>query len=587
MAQLSDVRPAGGLVSPLRGLGRIKPGVGTFVISILLLALGFYIVFPIVILLVMSFNVATDIFVGPARWGLDNWTRAWEHRIVLESLRNSFLIWFLVAVFAFPISIAIALVLARTRIPFSHGLEYMFWVAFMFPSLASTIGWIMLMDPDTGMLNHVAKALPFVSQPLFNIYSVQGIVWAKLMGDGIAFKVMLLTPAFRNMDAALEEAARVGGASKLGSMLRVTLPMMISPIVLILCLQLVRVFQGFETEQLLGPRWGFYVYSTLIYRLANNQPPQYGEAVVLASITFLLIAAIIPFQGWVTRRRHYTTIASGYRPGLMDLGRWKWIIFGAIVGLLLFLTVVPTIVVLVGSFMSRVGFFEANPLWTLKHWQFVFTDAGIVKAFGTTLILALTAGICSPILFSLLAYVIVRTRLRGRGALDSVIWGSAAIPGILSGLGLLIMFLMVPGLNWLYGSIWALILVVIVAGKTTGVNVMKGVFVQLGKDMEESSRVAGAGWFGTYFRVVLPILMPTMVLIGVLNFVAAAGATSSIILLASRDTYTLSLLVLQLADPTVGRREAAGIISLIIMVMTLGVAWVARAYGFKVGVRQP
>jgi iron(III) transport system permease protein len=586
VAQLSDVRRPSALVAPVRALGQLKLGTGPFFMTALLLGLGFYIIFPIVILLVMSFNVAPDIFVGPARWGLDNWTRAWEHRIVLESLWNSFLIWFLVAVVAFPISIGIALILARTRIPFAHGLEYMFWIAVMFPSLASTIGWIMLLDPDTGMLNHAAKLLPFVSQAPFNIYSVPGIVWAKLMGDGIAFKVMLLTPAFRNMDAALEEAARVSGTSKLGSMLRVTLPMMISPIVLILCLQLIRVFQGFETEQLLGPRWGFYVYSTLIYRLAHNQPPQYGEAVVLASITFLIIAAIIPFQGWVTRRRQYTTISSGYRPGLIDLGRWKWVVFGAIVGLLALLTIVPTIVVIVGSFMSRVGFFEANPLWTLKHWQFVFTDAGILKAAGTTLALALTAGICSPILFSLLAYVIVRTRYRGRGVLDSIIWGSSAIPGILSGLGLLIMFLLVPGLNWLYGSIWALILVVIVAGKTTGVNVMKGVFVQLGKDMEESSRVAGAGWFGTYFRVVLPILMPTMVLIGVLSFVGAAGATSSIILLASRDTYTLSLLVLQLADPTVGRREAAGIISLIIMVMTLAIAWVARAYGFRVGVRQ-
>ena len=101
---------------------------------------------------------------------------------------------------------AIALVLARTRIPFAHGLEYMFWVAYMFPALASTIGWIMMLDPDTGFLNQAVRLLPFVDHAPFNIYSVPGIVWAKLMGDGIAFKVMLLTPAFRNMDAPLEEA---------------------------------------------------------------------------------------------------------------------------------------------------------------------------------------------------------------------------------------------------------------------------------------------------------------------------------------------------------------------------------------------
>src|SRR5207249_420877 len=177
------------VANPFRALSTIRPGTGTFVLAVAIIVLGFYVVFPIFLLLLMSFNVAADVFNRPAEWGLDNWARAWEHRIVITSLLNSFLIWFLVAVIAFPISIAIALVLARTRIPFAHGLEYMFWVAYMFPALASTIGWIMILDPDTGFLNQAVRLLPFVDHAPFNIYSVPGIVWAKLMGDGIAFKV--------------------------------------------------------------------------------------------------------------------------------------------------------------------------------------------------------------------------------------------------------------------------------------------------------------------------------------------------------------------------------------------------------------
>ena len=110
-------------------------------------------------------------------------------------------------------------------------------------------------------------------------------------------------------------------------------------------------------------------------------------------------------------------------------------------------------------------------------------------------------------------------------------------------------------------------------------------FVQLGNDLEEASRVAGAGWLRTYFTVVLPVLMPTMVLIGVLNFVGAAGATSNIILLASRQTITLSLLTLEYAAPEIGRREAAGIVTLVIMAMTLGVAMVGRLFALRMGVR--
>ena len=64
------------------------------------------------------------------------------------------------------------------------------------------------------------------------------------------------------MDASLEEAARVGGASNLRTLFKVTLPLMISPMILVFALQLLRVFQSFETEYLLGVPFGFYVYST-------------------------------------------------------------------------------------------------------------------------------------------------------------------------------------------------------------------------------------------------------------------------------------------------------------------------------------
>jgi iron(III) transport system permease protein len=182
--------------------------------------------------------------------------------------------------------------------------------------------------------------------------------------------------------------------------------------------------------------------------------------------------------------------------------------------------------------------------------------------------------------------MIVRTRWKGRSILDSIIWVSAAFPGILSSLGLLMMFLSTPGLHWLYGSIWALMLVVIISGNTTGTNIFKGVMVQLGKDLEEAGRVSGAGWLRNYFFIVIPVLMPTMVLIGALNFISAASTTSSIILLASRETVTLSLLGLELASPEVSRREAAGVVSLVIMALTLGLALIARTFGLRVGVRQ-
>lgn len=567
-------------------LSNLRAGTSQFLIAVLIILLASYLIAPLVMMTIMAFNVAPDMLVPPYEFGFDNWSNAWREPMLLKSLWNSVLIWTLTVSTSLPVAIAIAWVLGRTNVRGARVLELMFWAAFMFPGLSSTIGWMMILDPEVGYANNALRSLGLADEGPFNIFSVAGIVWARLMSDGIAYKVMLLTPAFRNMDSALEEAARMSGASSIRTMFRVTLPMMAAPIALVFALQLLRIFEGFETEQLLGAPWGFYVYATYIYRLVSVEAtPMYGQAVVLAMLTVGLIALIIPLQRKMLHRHAYVTLTGGFQPGLVDLGRWRHVVLAAILGLLLLLTVLPLITLLVGSFMVRSGFFETTPVWTLAHWQFVFTDPVFLQGLRTTVVLAFVAGIASPLLFSLVAYLIVRTRVRGRKVLDAVVWLSAGLPGVLSGLGLLLVFLSVPGLSFLYGSIWALILVVVISGNTTGTNVFKGVFVQFGDELEEAARISGAGWLRTYITIVLPLLMPTLVLIGVLNFTMAAGATASIVLLASQDTMTLSLLTLEYAAPDIGRREEAGILSLIIMAMTLGVAAIARGIARRMGIQ--
>lgn len=559
------------------------PGKGRWIMAVVLLVLGYFLVWPAVLLLLNSFNAAADWFVEPRRLGIDHWVNAFHRPGLLKSLGNSLLVWSLSVAISFPIGVTIAWLLARTKMPFSHTLEFLFWISYMVPALPTTIAWITLLDPDVGAINIALKNLFRLDQGPFNIFSVPGIVWANLMGHGISIKVMLLTPAFRNMDAALEEAAKVGGASNLRTLFKVTLPLMISPMILVFALQLLRIFQSFETEYLLGLPFGFYVYSTKIYALVRDPVPNYGEATVLATVTLLIIALIIPLQRWVLERRRYTTITGSFRPGLIDLGRWNYVSFAAIALLLSLLTIGPMAILLLGSFMQRIGYFILG--FTLDHWRFVLADPVFIKALRTTLILAGSAAVLSPLLFSVLAYIIVRTRLPGRGALDLMIWSSGAIPGILAGLGLLWVFIGTPFLNALFGTIWALIIVVILQGKTTGVNIMKGVLLQVGADMEEAARVAGAGWIRTYFCIWLPLLMPTLILLAVINFVSAAGATSSIVLLASRDTITLSLMALELSSLSVSNREAASIISIFIILFTVTGALAVRYFGRRLGVR--
>jgi iron(III) transport system permease protein len=558
--------------------------VGTVVMPILILALGFYVVYPLILILINSFNVAA--IADPPRYGLANWAAAFSQPRLFQSLGNTVLVYVLYTGIGFPIAVGIAWCLARIRVPGASALEFLFWVSFMLPALFTTIGWMMLLDPDLGLLNvGIRRLLPFITTGPFNIFTVPGIVWAHLMGTVISSGVILLTPAFRNMDSSYEEASRASGASNFITLLRVTLPLMIPPITLVLMLSVVRMFQSFEIEQIIGTPFKFFVYSTQIYQLArNSSPPQYGQATALASITLVLIAILIPLQRWLLGRRNVTTVTGRFRPGLVDAGRWRWLAFGLIVLVLLLLNVVPLVTVILGSFMTRAGFFQLTQVFTLKHWANVLTDNAFRTALFNTVFLAGVTAIVGPFLFSFLAYVLVRTRWRGRTVLESVVWSSGAVPGILASLGLLWMFLGTPFLRPIYGTIWALVLVAVLQGKLTGTQLSKGIFLQLGQELEDAARASGAGWLSVYVRIWLPLLMPSMILIGMMHFVIAAQSTSYIILLATRDTITLSLLGLEFASGGTTQREEAGIIGLIIVVMTVTIALLARRFGMNLGV---
>src|SRR5439155_22900235 len=208
----------------IQRVGEVLSRKSTLIMAVAILGLGFFLIFPVVFLLINSFNTSPEFFGSSRTWGLENWQAAWSDPRLLRSLGNTLTIWISVFAIGFPIAVLISWTLARTNLPFNHVLEFAFWISYMMPALATTIGWIMLLDPDYGLINALLTKLSFIEKGPFNIYGIPGIIWVHLMANGISLKVMLLTPAFRNMDAAMEEAARVSGASNLSTMMRITLP---------------------------------------------------------------------------------------------------------------------------------------------------------------------------------------------------------------------------------------------------------------------------------------------------------------------------------------------------------------------------
>lgn len=548
---------------------------------IVLLTSLFLILLPVVLLI---FNSFSDALPGePFRLGLDAWRHAFENPRIFESVLNTLKLLLAIHGTALPLGVIIAWILARTDLPWRHGFEFMFWISFFLPTLSILLGWILCLDPEYGVFNKALMALPFIDKAPFNIYSFWGIVSAHLVTHAITVKVMLLTPTFRNIDASLEEASEICGASRFATLFRIIVPATLPAIIAILLLAMIRAMQSFEIELVLGPAFGFYVYSTQVYALIGQEPPDFGAASALATVGLLLITPLIFVQRWIGMRRKYTTVSGKMKTQPVRLGPWRLPILIFMILVVSVLILIPLFFLGLGSLMKLFGFFEIKEPWTFDHWHVVFTDETFRQSVINTLIMSSGAAVLAIVLMSLVAYFSVRSTFRGRALLDFVSWLPFAVPGILFGLGLLYVFLEIPMFRSLYGTMWLLIFATVITSMTFGTQVLKSHMLQLSQDLEEASRTVGATWIRTFTRVVMPIIVPAVLLVGTMNFIGAARDVASVALVATAGTKTLALL--QLDYMVQGRYGAAAVVSFVVITLSTGLALLARILGLRIGLR--
>ncbi|HZS01610.1 MAG TPA: iron ABC transporter permease [Chloroflexota bacterium] len=534
---------------------------------------------PVAFVVIGSFNGAR---VGEAwEWSLQPWAEAFRSPRTLESIGYSVLLA-LRAPVAVIIGFVIAWLLVRVQIPGWRFIEFALWVAFFLPVLPVALGWILLLDSKYGLVNQALVALPFVGRPLFNINSVAGILWVHLTLSTVPIMVILLAPALRQMDATLEQAARVCGSGPLQTLRRVVIPVLSPAMLTAMVAGLIRGLEAFEVEQLLGTPAGIYVYATRVYDLMNVEPPQFPQAMALSTF-FLLVLFVLAFlYQWYTERRTYVTISGrGASFRVIPAGRWR---YAASAFCLLYIAIgiaLPLALLLLGSFMRLFGFFSIPDPYTTAQWQRVFRDPVFLQALRNSLILGFSVAGLGILVYGLLAYVIVRSQLAGRRTLSLLTWLPWAVPGILLGVALLWLMLTLPGVKLLYGTMGALILALLIQSMPFGVQMLKTSFAQVALELEQASRVCGAGWLTTYRRVMLPLVAPMLVSIFVLVFITVLRDISTSALLAGATTRPLALLMLEFARG--GNLESAAVVGVILAAMAVGVALVARKLGLRLG----
>ena len=562
-----------------RGIGQAGSSRLPSPLWLVLAAVFFLVLTPIALLIHNSFDVS-----GPTegyRFGLLHYRSALSDPEVAPAMWNTVKIVSTRMSIGFVVAVLLAWLVTRTNIPHATWLDFGMWLSFFMPGLAVIQGWIFLFEGQTGLANQWIANLPFIEESPFDVFSFWGLIWVHLMAQVLSTHFVLFTLAFRNMDGQLEEAARVSGATVPATARRVTLPLMRPIFGMVAVLAIIRGMQSFETERILGTPAGIDVYATLLVTMVTEEVPRMEEGIVLSVIVLMSLIPLIFIQRIYVGKRQYTTVSSRMKPTITDIGRWRWPAFIFVAIVIALLTLVPFISLVAGSLMTRWGYFDIENVWTLKHWKLVLSDDIFLKALFTTLRLGVIAAFVSMGVLFTVAYVLVRTKFRGNSSLDFVSWLPWALPGVLLSLGVLMSVLQIPFLQFLHGTSVILIIALLLFRFPIGVHLIRTGMMQVSKELEEAAQISGARWWYVQFRIVRPILMPMLLGVGLIAFISTLNEVSGVILLASTQTRTLSLLTLDYLIGAGGSKEAASVITVVIMLLAIVAVVIGRRFGLK------
>ena len=481
---------------------------GNILLSTLLWSIiAFLVLYPLSILLVESFKIA-----GTGGWGISNYLEFFKDTYYLKTFGNTLFLSTLVLLTTTLFGIPLSYILARYRQRGKTVFTALILLPIVLPAYAGVFAFIIFFG-RFGTVNLLLIDMGLIKEPINFIYGLHGLVFVQSL-HMLPFIVLSLSAGFTNIDPCFEEAAEVEGASGFWRFLTVTLPLCTPTYLAGAVIVFLWPFTDWLTPLILG-QVDFLpsvAYINIAYHFTDMHRKYMGiVAVVVSSI--VCITLFLLARWWVERKK-YTGLSKGttaegrvIEPSpLVKVGSYVYMIFIALLVLL-----IPIVLGLAA--FSRRWVLEPFPsYWTLENFRLILLESPglIMNSFKFSLI-ALLFGIA----FGLpAAYLIVRTRMPGRDALDFVITLMLAFPGIAIGVSYLLAFWKgIPLAHY-----WIIMPLALFARRLPYfLRMAHSSYLQLDPSLEEASEVSGAGKIRTFFLISLPLLLKG-VLVGVVMF---------------------------------------------------------------------
>jgi iron(III) transport system permease protein len=478
---------------------------------------------------------------------------------------------------------------ARSDLPAKALLSTLMTLGLLIPGFASAMGWLFLLHPRIGLVNSWLMAHLGLAQAPLDIASIGGMGFVQ--GLDLAPVAFIMTAAvFRAMDPALEECAETCGAGALGVARRITLRLA-WPGILAAGIYIVMIgFAAFDVPAIIG--WGNRIFTFSTYLLLQVNPgeglPQYGRAAALSTLIMALGAALSVSYARMQAQGHRFAVVTGkgYRPRLRRLGAGAaaaWLLLGVYFALSKLL---PILVLVWAALLPYFQLPSREALASISLDQFYSLPFDLVReGLLNTALLAVLTPTLTLVACLAFSWIVLRSRLPGRSLFDMIAFLPHALPGIVFSLGALLLALYVVGAAVpLFGTIWLLLIVFIVARLSYGTRMTNASLIQIHRELEEAAAMAGASALRTIRRILVPLIAPSLVYAWLWIALLTFRELTLAVLLTTRANITLPLVVWSLwQSGQIGRGAALTLLMLALLAPFIALYWIVAGRGGRVG----
>ena len=496
----------------------------------------------------------------------------------VEPLWNTVVLGVCVAILSALMGVPMAWAVARTDMPGQKFFRAAPTIAFLTAPYLSSLAWIMLLGPNAGLINKALKSLFGLQQAPFSIFGMNGIIFV-ISAHLFTYSFQMTTSSLESMDASLEESAQILGASKFRTMWRVTLPLVLPAISSAALLCFVASIALFGPQAFLGlPERVYYLPTKIFALLSIGYPPRYDEASALGLGIIALTALALYVQRSFLEKKSYVVLSGkGTRPTRVKLGPWKWALFAFSSFIILVAVILPYGVFVVAAFSKQWLAGPSLDNLTLNNFSFVLQDNRSSRAILNSFSLAFGTATLTVLLGLLIAFMDLRTKIRGRRLLDYLSILPLGVPGIVLAVGLLQAYLRFP--IPVYGTIWVLLIAYMTRYIPISVRSANTAIRQVDVSLEEAARVAGASWFETMKRVAVPLLKPGLLVAWTLVFVPSLQELNTSILLYTQGSEVISVMIYKFNE--MSYTEAIAALSLITVTFAMVILLIVRKLAGK------